>query len=239
MRGDGERADSPFFVRSAKSRIGESGYQYVMDPWRFTHLNESELAAKTRQIIGDTPHLIAILEGLRELGLPQGALVSGAIYNTIWNHLTAQPELTGIKDFDIVYFDDTDLSYDAEEKVIQRVGAAMPDFPRPVEVRNQARVHLWFEQKFGQPYPKLRSAMQSLEFYASRTHAIAAWLEDNGEIGLHAPFGLADIFALRITPNPVLDNRKAHEEKGASAKRTWPQIAVTPWPAGLVSGKTS
>lgn len=201
-----------------------------MDPFRYKDRAETELSAQTRRIIAASPLLSAVLAGLRDLELSQGCLVSGAIYNTIWNHLTGRDPLTGIKDVDLIYFDDTDLSYAAEDAVIKRAAEKFAQLPVPVEVRNQARVHLWFEKKFGQPYPKLQSALQSLEFYASRTHAVAAWLEKDGAIGLHAPFGLADIYALRVTPNPVLDNRKAHEEKAARAQATWPQIAISPWP---------
>jgi hypothetical protein len=32
---------------------------------------------------------------------------------------------------------------------VQRVNAGMRDFPGPVGVRNQARVHLWLKQRFG------------------------------------------------------------------------------------------
>jgi uncharacterized protein len=60
--------------------------------------------------------------------------------------MTGRPLDYGIKDYDLGYFDDSDLSYEAEDAVIRRVKAAFDEPLRStVEVRNQARVHLWFE----------------------------------------------------------------------------------------------
>ena len=72
--------------------------------------------------------------------------------------------------------------------------------PLPVEVRNQARVHLWFEQRFGHPYPKLGSSADALTRFASRTHAVGVRLHADDSLGLIAPFGLDDIFSFRISP---------------------------------------
>jgi hypothetical protein len=178
-------------------------------------------------MIRDEPVLMEVLEGIRDL--PQGLLVAGALYNMVWNRLTARPGLLGVADIDVFYFDDSDLSYEAEDVVIQRLAARFGHLPLPVQVRNQARVHLWFEQKFGSPFTPLVSAAEMLGRYASKTHAVAARLEDGGAIEIVAPFGLDDIFAFRVTPNPVLDNRRAHEKKGARAKATWPEVSVVPW----------
>lgn len=172
---------------------------------------------------------MAVLDGLRVLDLPDAWLVAGAIYNSVWNVLTVRPALTGIKDVDIFYFDDSDLSWEAEDRVIKRLEAHFADLPLPVEPRNQARVHLWFPQKFDQPFAPLASSGEMLGRYASKTHAVAARLEKNGEMAILAPFGLDDIFSFRIVPNHVLANEKAHTEKAARAKRIWPELTVIPW----------
>jgi hypothetical protein len=39
--------------------------------------------------------------------------------------------------------------WEAEDNVIHRVAAATCGCVGPVAARNQARVHLWFEQRFG------------------------------------------------------------------------------------------
>jgi hypothetical protein len=68
-----------------------------------------------------------------------------------------------------------------------------------------------------------------LERYASKTHAVAARLDADGRMAILAPFGRDHIFSFRIVPNHVLENRRAHEEKGARAKSVWPELIVEPW----------
>ncbi len=101
--------------------------------------------------------------------------------------------------------------------------------PLPVQVRNQARVHLWFPQKFGIPFTPLASSLEMLGRYASKTHAVAAQLGPDGVLRFHALLGLDDIFSFRVTPNPVPANRAAHEAKAARAKAAWPELTVLPW----------
>ncbi|NMA99695.1 MAG: nucleotidyltransferase family protein [Phyllobacteriaceae bacterium] len=199
------------------------------------HLRYANVSAETQQLaltemLRSQPHIMAILKGMNELGLSDPLLGSGAIYNTVWNLLTGREPLTGIKDADVVYFDGADLSYEAEDAVIQRCSVYFADLPIPVEVRNQARVHLWFPQKFGMACPQLKRSADMMLYYATKTHAVAARLEPDGEISIHAPFGLADMFAFRVTPNPALDNRRTHHEKAARARLIWPELEIVPWP---------
>ncbi len=186
-------------------------------------------AARFEAIIRADPELMRLLERLRAVGLPQWRLVAGCLYQTVWNVLTARPRGTGIKDYDVIYFDADDLSWEAEDAVIRRVAAAMRDCVGPVQVRNQARVHLWFADRFGCHYPRLRCADGSLRYYASIVHAVGVRLEPDGRLDVAAPFGLDDIFAMRIRPNHALDNAGSHAGKAARAKAIWPQVVVEPW----------
>ena len=197
---------------------------------RFSGLAPDAQRQALEDIIRNSPLLMGVLAGLREDGIHDQLLVAGAIYNLVWNRLTGRPDLTGINDIDVVYFDDSDLSYEVEDVVIQRLNRRFAHLPLPVQVRNQARVHLWFPQKFGIPFAPLSSSTQMLSLYASKTHSVGARLEPDDTLTIVAPFGLDDIFSFRIVPNPALMNRPAHEAKGARAKSIWPEITVLPWP---------
>ena len=186
-------------------------------------------AARLDAIIRADPDLMRLLERLRAIGLPQWRLVAGCLYQTVWNVLTGRPRGTGIKDYDVIYFDADDLSWEAEDNVIRRVVTATRDCIGPVQVRNQARVHLWFADRFGCNYPQLRCADQSLRYYASIVHAVGVRLEADGRLEVAAPFGLDDVFAMRIRPNHALDNAASHIGKAARAKTIWSQVAVEPW----------
>lgn len=180
-------------------------------------------------LVRGNPGLMGVLENLRAADLPQMLVGGGAVYQTVWNELTGRPTWHGVKDIDVIYFDDTDLSYDAEDAVIRRVGALLSDAPVPLEIRNQARVHLWFGQKFGFDVPPLTSSAEALMRYASRTHAVAVALDEQGGLRIEAPFGLSDLFAFRVTPNRLGKSRQAHIEKGERARRVWPEVVVEPW----------
>jgi hypothetical protein len=151
---------------------------------------------------------------------------SGAVYQPVLNHLTSRPLHYGIKDYDLAYFDPLDLSYDAEDAVIRRVKAAFDEpLRRMVEVRNQARVHLWFEAKFGEPYAPLSCTAEALERFASATFAVGVRLQSDNRLHIEAPFGLVDLFALRLRPNP---RRKTvgFARTSADARRRWPELLI-------------
>lgn len=181
--------------------------------------------------IAAEPVLMEVLVALRDLAIPDGMLVAGAIYNLAWNRLSNRPPLHGINDIDVFYYDAGDLSYDAEDAVIRRLAARLAHLPLPVQVRNQARVHLWFPEKFGiADFAPLRSSEEMLGRYASKTHAVAARLAADNTIDILAPFGLDPIFGFRVVPNRVLaNNRRAHDQKAARAKSVWPELTVLEW----------
>lgn len=205
------------------------GAKFVVDYLRYAGADEAIQRRVLSGMIASDPLLMGFLNGMVSLGLPDPLLGSGVIYNTVWNILTDRPRHQGIKDADIVYFDPHDRSYEAEDRMIRRAQSYFSDSPIPVELRNQARVHLWFPDKFGLHYPELKNSADMLNYFATKTHAIPARLE-HGEIALYAPFGLDDLFSFRVTPNPVLANRHTHDAKAARAKAKWPELTIVPWP---------
>ncbi|MDG4853316.1 MULTISPECIES: nucleotidyltransferase family protein [unclassified Mesorhizobium] len=196
---------------------------------RYSGLPFEEQRAAFLEIVAADPLLAKTLARVRELALPDWLVVLGALYNSIWNHLTGKPPGYGIKDVDLFYFDDVDLSYEAEDAVIRRAAQHFEGLTLPVEVRNQARVHLWYPAKFGQACPRYTSASESVGYFASKTHAVGVRFDADEALELVAPFGLDDIFSFRITPNRALDNQRTHEAKGRRARENWPEISVVPW----------
>jgi hypothetical protein len=116
---------------------------------------ELERVQALTNILQEIPRVMDILQCIRDLQIRDGWLVSGGIYQTIWNVITDRPLDHGIKDYDVIYFDGRDLSYEGEDAVIQQVQSALPVLGELVEVRNQARVHLWYEQRLEGPTGRL------------------------------------------------------------------------------------
>lgn len=171
-----------------------------------------------------SPRVMQVLAIARDAGLPDWRLVAGSIYGTVWNALTGQRADHGIKDYDICYFD-PDTSWEAEDLWIKAVAAITPPDLLPlIEVRNQARVHIWFSEKFGGDYPALTHTDEALGRYLCYSDAVAVRLEAEDKISVAAPFGLDDIFTMTMRPNPgrgTTDNRAA---KVASIQARWPDV---------------
>src|SRR5215813_1395520 len=153
--------------------------------------SEVELRGRLIAILSTTPPLLRVLSVSRRLCLPDWLVFSGAVYQPVLNHLTGRPLDHAIKDYDLAYFDASDLSYDAENAVIRRVKAAFDEPMRSmVQVRNQARVHLWFEAKFDEPYGPLSCTAEALERFTSATFAVGVRLEPDDRLHIEAPFDL-------------------------------------------------
>jgi len=186
------------------------------------------LADRLESIVRTSPRLMQVLEIARDLDLPEWRVVSGAVYQTVWNALTGRDPDYGVKDYDLFYFDASDLSYEAEDVVIRRAAAAYPPVLSPlIEVRNQARVHLWFEAHFGEAYAPLHHTAEALERFASTISAVGVRLETDDHLHIEAPFGLADLFALRLRPNPHRTTR-AFARVAAGVTSRWPELRIDP-----------
>jgi len=180
------------------------------------------------EIVQASPVLMRTLHLARDMALPDWWLVSGAIYGQVWNALTDRPEMHGVKDIDLFYFD-PDTSYAAEDRQIRRAAALFPPAP-PAELRNQARVPLWYPAHFGRPYPAIQTSAEAIDLFACTTHCVGLRLEADDSLTLYAPYGLEPIFAFRLEPNLKLDNRVTHAAKAERQQRHWPELTVIPWP---------
>jgi len=186
----------------------------------------SDLAARLAAILRQAPGLMRVLAVARDLALPDWLVFSGAVYQPVWNHLTGRPVEYGLKDYDLAYFDAADISWEAEDLIIARVAAAFePPLRGMVEVRNQARVHLWFEARFGEAYSPLADTAEALARFVSPAFAVGAKLEDDRRLTIVAPFGLEDLFAMRLRANPARPS-PGFARAAAAVRQRWPEVVV-------------
>jgi hypothetical protein len=177
--------------------------------------------------------LTAVLSRAAAMDLPGWYLVAGCLYQTVWNGVTGQPPEAGILDYDLAYFDGSDLSWAAEDAVIKAGQDVFAGLPAPVQIRNQARVHLWYEQKFGVPCPPHESTEAAIDTFEATTACLGVRTEAGERWRVYAPHGLGDVFNLVVRPNPVLAPRQVYEAKTARWQRQWPSLTVLPWPAAV------
>jgi hypothetical protein len=163
----------------------------------------------------------AILARWHRIDLPGSWLVAGCLFQTVWNITAGLRPETGIKDYDIFYFEPSDLSEAAEAKAQAHADAVLGDLGITVEVANQARVHCWYQAHFGYPYPPLASAEDGIGRFLVRETCLGI---RPGQC--RAPFGLSGVYAGTLTPNPATPYPELFAQKVASYKARWNWLRV-------------
>lgn len=189
-----------------------------------------EQLAALRMTLARNEVLTEVLARAAKLALPSWYLTAGCLFQTVWNVVTDRPPTQGIRDYDLFYFDDSDLGWDAENEVIQAGEEVFRDLPAVVEIRNEARVHLWYEDHFGVPCAPYISTEAAIDSFAATTCCLGVRLGGDGQWRIYAPHGLADVFNLVVRPNPVLAPRSVYETKAERWRAHWPELTVLPWP---------
>jgi hypothetical protein len=168
-----------------------------------------------------------ILERLPALALRDAWLVSGALFQTVWNARTGKPIDFGIRDYDLFYFD-ADTSWDAEDAAIRRAAEAFADLDVPVELRNQARVHLWYEEKFHMPYPALSRATDGIDHFLMHNAQVGIRASADG-FEIYAPYGLDDVWNMIVRPNRTANfHPDRYREKALRWQELWPELTILP-----------
>jgi hypothetical protein len=169
-----------------------------------------------------------ILERLPMLGAPNACLVAGSVYQAWWNALSGRPVAEGVKDYDIFYYDAADLSYEAEDAVIQRARALLADLDVLIDVKNQARVHLWYQKRFGGgAYPALQQVEDGISRFLVRSTCIGLMPQVDGALRLIAPYGIEETRRGELRPTPFrADDRDRFREKAQSYVARWPWLRI-------------
>jgi hypothetical protein len=170
----------------------------------------------------------AILERFPQTGLADWWLTAGCIAQSVWNGLYGRAPDHGILDYDIFYFD-PDTSWAAEDMVIKTTASLFSDLPVTIQIRNQARVPLWYQEKFGVQFPPVKAASDGIDRFPCGTVAVGVKRDDGG-YRIHAPFGLRSLLNGLLIPNPVLQIPAVYADKTRRWVKTWPELSAEPWP---------
>ena len=161
----------------------------------------------------------AILDRWSALALPNGWLVAGCLFQTVWNLQAGRVPHAHIKDYDLFYFDASNSSESAEQDRQAHAEAVLGDLGITVDVSNQARVHVWYESYFGHPYQELRSACEGIDRFLILATCVGI---RPGQI--YAPNGLTLLYDGILSMNPLTPYRDLFERKAASYCARWPWL---------------
>lgn len=186
-----------------------------------------DLLVKT---ISNSNPLNRVLQVLKDLNLPFNYFVgAGCITNTVWNDISGYPLEYGISDVDVVYFDFDDITSEGEKKLKDILLNLLGDFQFKIDVKNQARVHLWYKEKFGFSIKAYHSLESAIDSWPTTATALGLRLEQDGSHKIYAPYDLDDLFSMVVRPNKLMITREIYENKANKWKEKWPKLLVVPW----------
>jgi hypothetical protein len=115
------------------------------------------------------------------------------------------------------------LSWEAENEVINRARSLFQDLDVDIEFKNQARVHLWYGQRFGRSYPQLRSAKDGIDRYLVAGTCIGLDVQTRE---VYAPYGLDDLERGVLRINPANPEPDLFIQKARSYQARWPWLKI-------------
>jgi len=90
-------------------------------------------------------------------------------------------------------------------------------------------VHLWYERWFGYPYAPLQSARNGIERFLVPCTCVGLQPSNAPSIAqptLYAPYGLEELYAGLLKPNPACPHLPLFEAKAQSYRERWPWLTI-------------
>ena len=184
------------------------------------------------KIISNNKKLMKILDVLEKYALENPNFKNwyvgaGGVNQTVFNYYHGYESDYGIKDYDIVYFDE-DTSYEAEDVIIKDLEKRLKDLDIVSDIKNQARVHIWYNPKYGtnrEPYTSCEDAVSS---WGSTVTCIGI-RKENGQLIVYCPYGLNDLFSLTIRPVKRYFDKESYEARSKRWKAKWDKLNIVEW----------
>ncbi len=186
---------------------------------------------KIMSIIKKNKDLMQILDYIEGLDLPNFYIVSGSVFQTIWNYLDNKNLNNNIKDIDIIYYDKNNLSKKLEKELEDKIFDHFKSIGIIYEfdVTNEARMHLQINKKYNKKIKQYQNSEDAINQFIVTTHAIGITKEKE-KIKVYAPYGLNDIFNKTIRPIKHKGNDQTiYNEKVNSWKKRFDNLNIVEW----------
>lgn len=176
-------------------------------------------------MVAASDELMAALRAVRSLRLRSWCIGAGAIRSLVWDTLHGFDRRSAVEDLDVVYFD-TEAGPEHDAELESRLRSAMPGLQW--EVTNQAGVHRWLAAALGQVVPPLASLEEGVATWPEFATCVGVWLNEDESLGVVAPHGLDDLFALRVRHNPLRASVATYRQRVAAKRfgERWPRLSV-------------
>lgn len=168
--------------------------------------------ALQRLLLDDAVRMKA-LYAVQTLRLNDGWIGAGFVRDAVWDHLHGYGQRPVGGDVDVVWFDAVRCAADGDRLLEVALNQVSPAFDW--SVKNQARMH---HHSGNAPY---RSTEDAIRYWPETATAVAVRIGDTGLIEVIAPYGLADLFALRLRPTPQFEQQRLSVFKHRVAAKRW------------------
>ena len=145
--------------------------------------------------------LYARLLFLREVK-PEAFCSAGVIRNLIWSVAHDQHYALSQTEIDVIFYDAEDESGFEQRHLAEILKQQFPE--NDWDVVNQAWVHQWYTTEGGASIAPLQSIQHALSLWPETATAVAVRLLENNALEIIAPFGLDDLFELKLRWNAAL-----------------------------------
>ena len=183
-------------------------------------------------ILEKNKDLMAVLDYITELKLPNFYIAAGSVFQTIWNYYDGNDLNFGIKDIDVIYYNNSDLSVEKDLEYYNIINTYIKakGFNYEVDVSNEARMHLWkIEHNQGDNVEQYKNSEVAMSKWIATVHAIGI-TKVNDNIKIYAPYGLSDIYSRTIRPIKHNGNSKElYDKKVASWQNRFDNLNIIEW----------
>ena len=112
--------------------------------------------------------------------------------------------------------------------MIRKVQEHFSQLPLALDVKNQARVHLWYQQHYGYNLKPYQSLEQAIDTWPTTATSVGVRLQ-NARLKVYAPFGLNDLFGQIVRANRTQITEQTYQDKCIKWTNKWPELTVIPW----------
>ncbi|KAA9218149.1 MULTISPECIES: nucleotidyltransferase family protein [Aerococcus] len=179
-----------------------------------------------KNIIESSPELMELLKIIQSFHLPDSWLCADSLRNYIWNYLSQKnlSESIYFSDIDVIFYDEN-ISYQETLNIEKSIKERYPRYNW--EVRNQYYMH-----KHSPHSKRYTSSKDAVSKFPEKCTAIAARLDEKGQVECYAPYGYEDIIHFRVSPTPHFlansDRLNVYQEriKKKNWQKNWPQLSI-------------
>lgn len=182
-------------------------------------------------ILNKNNELMDILDYVSTLNLPNFYIAAGSIFQTIWNYYDNKHLNYGIKDIDVIYYNDNDISVNTDLKYYDLINdyCKSKGYNYEIDVSNEARMHLWKKEKMNVEIKPYINSEDAISRWIATVHSIGI-TKENDNIKIYAPYGLSDIYSRTIRPIKHMDNsKKIYDKKVESWSQRFDNLTVIEW----------